>query len=53
MRCLFAVSMTDDAISLAEEGEIHRIAGELRIDHPDLVALRIAHQRHLPGMPRR
>ena len=53
MRCLFAVSMTDDAISLAEEGEIHRIASELRIDHPDLVALRVAHQRHLPGMPRR
>ena len=34
--------MTDDAISLAEEGEIHRIASELRIDHPDLVALRVA-----------
>src|SRR4026208_1984727 len=31
MHCLFAVSMTDDAISLAEEGEIHRIANELRI----------------------
>jgi uncharacterized tellurite resistance protein B-like protein len=52
MRCLFAVSATDDAISLAEESEIHRIAKELRIDHRDLVALRVAHQRHLPGMPR-
>jgi uncharacterized tellurite resistance protein B-like protein len=52
MRCLFAVSVTDEAISMAEEGEIHRIANELRIDHPDLVALRVAHQRHLPGMPR-
>jgi uncharacterized tellurite resistance protein B-like protein len=50
MRCLFAVSSTDDAISTAEEGELHRIAKELRIDHPDLLALRIAHQRQLPGM---
>lgn len=50
MHCLFAVSATDEAISTAEEGELHRIAKELRIDHPDLVALRLAHQRHLPGL---
>jgi uncharacterized tellurite resistance protein B-like protein len=52
MRCLFALSATDEAISTAEEGELHRIGNELRIDHSDLVALRIAHQRHLPGMLR-
>jgi uncharacterized tellurite resistance protein B-like protein len=52
MRCLFVLSAADEAISTAEEGEIHRIAKELRIDHPDLVALRVAHQRHLPGMSR-
>ena len=52
MRCLFAVSATDEAISAAEEGEIHRIAKELRVDHPDLVALRLAHRRHLPGISR-
>jgi uncharacterized tellurite resistance protein B-like protein len=50
MRCLFAVSATDDAISTVEEGEIHRIARELRIDHSDLVALRLAYRRHLPGL---
>jgi uncharacterized tellurite resistance protein B-like protein len=50
MRCLFAVSATDKAISTAEEGEIHRIANELRIDRADLVQLRVAHQRHLPGL---
>jgi uncharacterized tellurite resistance protein B-like protein len=50
MRCLFWVSATDEAISTAEEGEIHRIANELRIDRPDLVALRVAHRRHLPGL---
>ena len=52
MRCLFALSVADQAISTAEESEIHRIANELRIDHPDLIALRVAHQRHLPGMSR-
>ena len=50
MRCLFAVSSADDAISTAEESEIHRIGNELRIDHPDLVALRVAYQHRLPGV---
>ena len=50
MRCLFAVSATDDNISMAEEGEIHRIANELRILREDLVVLRVAHRRHLPGL---
>ena len=40
MRCLFALSATDEAISTAEEGELYRIGKELRIDHSDLVALR-------------
>ena len=52
MRCLFALSATDEVTSMAEEGEIHRIAKELRVDRPDLVALRVAHQRHLPGLSR-
>src|SRR6185503_19831363 len=52
MRCLFAVAATDDAISTTEEGEIHRIANELRIEQKDLVGLRLLHQRHLPGMSR-
>ena len=49
MRCLFAVSAADDVISLAEEGELHKIAKELGIDHSNLVALRVAYQQHLPG----
>jgi uncharacterized tellurite resistance protein B-like protein len=52
LRCLFALSATDDAISTAEEGEIHRIANELRIERPDLVALRVEYQRHVPGRSR-
>jgi uncharacterized tellurite resistance protein B-like protein len=52
MKCLFALAATDQSISTAEESEIHRIANELRIDHPDLVALRVAHTRFLPGLSR-
>ena len=52
MRCLFAVSATDNSISLAEETEIHRIAKELGIQQPDLVTLRVSHKRHLPGVSR-
>jgi uncharacterized tellurite resistance protein B-like protein len=50
LRCLFAVSATDDAISVSEEGEIHRIATALRIQPEDLVTQRVAHRRHLPGL---
>ena len=50
MRCLFTLASTDETISMAEEGEIHRLAKELRILHADLIALRVAHQRHLPGI---
>ena len=53
MRCLFALAATDDTISTAEEGELHRIAAELRIDQPDLVKLRVSHRRHLPGVSRK
>jgi uncharacterized tellurite resistance protein B-like protein len=52
MHCLFAVSATDEAISLAEEGEIHRIANELRIEHADLTSLRVVHRDRLPGLGR-
>ena len=50
MRCLFAVSATDATISLSEEGEIHRLARELKILHEDLVKLRVEYRRHLPGL---
>ena len=49
LRCIFAVSAADAAISLSEESELHRLARELRIEAPDLLALRVEHERHLPG----
>src|SRR5262245_14709397 len=52
MRCLFTLAGADDSISTTEEGEIHRIANELRIEPADLVALRVEYRRHLPGIAR-
>jgi uncharacterized tellurite resistance protein B-like protein len=51
-RCLFVLGAADASISMTEEGEIHRIARELRIERSDLITLRVAHQRHLPGLSR-
>lgn len=50
LRCLFTVSAAHDAISTAEEAEIHRIANELRIEPRDLTALRLHHRDQLPGI---
>ena len=52
MGCLFEVSAADEAISLAEENELYRIGKELGIERSNLIALRVAHQRHLPGRSR-
>jgi uncharacterized tellurite resistance protein B-like protein len=49
-RCLFAVASADEAISLIEETEIHRILNQLRIAADDLTSLRVAHRRFLPGL---
>ena len=49
-RCLFAVAASEDAISMAEETEIHRILNQLKIHPKDLTALRVAHRAHLPGL---
>jgi uncharacterized tellurite resistance protein B-like protein len=50
LRCLFAVSAAESGISIAEEREIGRIARELRIEHADLISLRLEYRRHLPGL---
>ena len=49
-RCLFAVAASEDAISMAEETEIHRIINQLKIQPNDLTALRVANRAHLPGL---
>jgi uncharacterized tellurite resistance protein B-like protein len=49
-RCLFAVASTDEAISMAEETEIHRITNHLKIEPSDLTRLRLDHREFLPGL---
>ena len=51
-RCLFAVAASDERISIAEEAELHRIVNQLRVDGPDLLAIRLQHKRFLPGLSR-
>jgi uncharacterized tellurite resistance protein B-like protein len=53
LRCLFAVSVAEDGMSIAEEREIQRIARELRIESPDVVALRLEFKTYLPGLMNR
>lgn len=50
VRCLFAVAAADERISISEEAEVHRITNHLRIERPDLTAIRLQHKRFLPGM---
>jgi uncharacterized tellurite resistance protein B-like protein len=47
LNCLFAVSSADETIAAIEDNEIRRIARELRIEHADYIAIRMAHRRHL------
>jgi uncharacterized tellurite resistance protein B-like protein len=48
--CLFAVSAAEGQISVVEEGEIQRVARELKVEHADLVKIRLAYRDHLPGL---
>lgn len=45
--CLYAVSSADHAISSTEDNEIRRIATELRVEHPDWIAVRSRYRDHL------
>ena len=47
LHCLFAVSSADEHIATIEDNEIRRISRELRIEHADYIAARIAHRQHL------
>lgn len=42
LRCLFAVSASDDSVVTAEDNEIRRITQELKIPHAEFVAARAA-----------
>jgi uncharacterized tellurite resistance protein B-like protein len=49
-RCLFAVAASDAKVSTSEEAEVHKITNQLRIERPDLTAIRLQYRRALPGI---
>ena len=47
LECLYEVSASDESISAEEDGEIRKIASELRLSHRDFVAARSRYERYL------
>ena len=47
LHCLFAVSAADQSISSVEDHEIRKISREIRLDHEDYIAVRLAYRRDL------
>ena len=47
LHCLFAVSSSDQSISVQEDNEIRAITRELRLDHADFIAARSIYREHL------
>jgi uncharacterized tellurite resistance protein B-like protein len=45
--CLFAVSASDDEVSMAEDGEIRRITQQLGVDHAEFIAARVRYRDRL------
>lgn len=45
--CLYSVAAAEHLISVTEDNEIKQIASELRLDHPDVVAVRSRYRDHL------
>jgi uncharacterized tellurite resistance protein B-like protein len=52
LRCLFAVSASDESISHAEDSEIRRISRELKLEHADFIAARSSFRHHLEVLRR-
>ena len=50
--CLFAVSSVDASIVTIEDNEIRRIANELKIEHPEYIAVRSRHLDNLEVLRR-
>jgi uncharacterized tellurite resistance protein B-like protein len=55
IHCLFTVSAADQSISSVEDHEIRRITREIKLDHEDYIAVRLAYRKDLKvlkGLPR-
>jgi uncharacterized tellurite resistance protein B-like protein len=51
--CLFAVTASDESILTVEDNEIRNIANELKIDHPEYIAVRSRHVKYLRALRER
>ena len=47
LHCLFAVSSSDESVSLAEDNEIRQITSELKLKHKDFISVRVHYRHHL------
>jgi uncharacterized tellurite resistance protein B-like protein len=47
LRCLFAVSASDESVVVAEDNEIRRVSMELRVPHAEFIAARQEVREHL------
>lgn len=47
LHCLYAVSSSDDSISVMEDNEIRAVCRELLLDHADFIAVRSAYRDQL------
>ena len=47
LECLFAVSASDESVSVVEDREIRQIASELKLDHKDFIKVRSTFREHL------
>ena len=58
LHCLYAISAADQSISSIEDHEIRKITREIKLDHEDYIAVRLAYRKDLdvlkklPGRPR-
>jgi uncharacterized tellurite resistance protein B-like protein len=52
LRCLLALSASDQSIVMLEDNEVRRIASELKLEHADFIEARAAHLRHLKVLRR-
>lgn len=50
LRCLFAISASDDSVSVKEDNEIRRISKELHLTHRDFIDTRSGFRDHLPSL---
>ena len=47
LQCLFAISSSDDSISVVEDNEVRQVSKELGITHSEFISIRSSFREHL------